>query len=289
MKTRTVILFLCLVALALPGLAQEPYYFVMLTDPQLGLYAADRNCEQESASYEFAVATVNRLKPGFAIVLGDLVNKGGDEAQIGEFLRISGKIDPSVHLYKVAGNHDVGHHPTPETLAAYRERFGPDYYSFREGPVYGIVLDSALMMDPKLVFEEYDKQKSWLEKELETAKESGAARVIVFQHHPYFMENAGEPDAAWAIPAEYRKPILEILKKYGVQYVFAGHTHKNNAAKDGSLAVVTIAPVGMPFDKDDSGITIGAVTGSGVEYRSFSFGRLPNKLTIQPAPAGFGR
>jgi serine/threonine-protein phosphatase CPPED1 len=289
MKTRIALLLVIIIAIVVPGSGQEPYYFVMLTDTQLGLYASNNNSEQETANYEFAVATVNRLKPRFVIVLGDLVNKSGDEAQIREYKRISGKIDPSIPFYQVAGNHDVEPQPTPQTLAFYREKFGPDYYSFREGPLYGIVLDSSLMMDPKLVFEEYENQKAWLEKELKTAKESGASRIIVFQHHPYFMGKADEPDAAWTIPAEYRKPMLELLKRYGVQYVFAGHTHKNNAARDEALEVITIAPVGMPFDKDDSGITIGAVTGSGVEYRYYSFGRLPNKLTIQPAPVGFGR
>jgi hypothetical protein len=82
------------------------------------------------------------------------------------------------------------------------------------------------------------------------------------------------------MPLEYRTPMIELLHRYGVQYVFSGHTHKNNSGKDGNLEVVTIAPVGMPFDKDDSGITVVAVTGNGIQYRYYDFGRLPNKLTI---------
>jgi 3',5'-cyclic AMP phosphodiesterase CpdA len=278
MKNRLYFILASIILFVVPGFGQDSYNFIMLTDPQMGLYARDRNFVQETASYEFAIATVNRLKPGFVIVLGDLVNKTGDADQIREYKRISQKIDDSIPFYNVAGNHDVGSRPTPESLAEYRKNFGPDYYSFREGPVYGIVLDSSLMCDPSLVAGEYEKQKSWLEKELETAKASGAPHIIVFQHHPYFMENAEEPDAPWTIPMERRKPMLELLRQYGVRYVFCGHTHKNNSGKDEAIKVVTIAPVGMPFDKDDSGITVVSVAGPDVQYRYYGFGRLPNTL-----------
>jgi 3',5'-cyclic AMP phosphodiesterase CpdA len=279
MKPRISLLFFIIVSFVIPAVGQEPYYFIMLTDPQLGLYASNENFVQETANYEFAIATVNRLKPGFVIVLGDLVNKAGDEKQIREYMRISAKIDPSILLYHVAGNHDVERQPTPESLAAYRKNIGPDYYTFQEGPVYGIVLNSSIMFDPRRVPEEYEKQRAWLEKELKAAGESGATRIIVFQHHPYFLENAQEQGNPWAIPAEYREPMLDLLNQYGVQYVFAGHTHRNNAGKDGSLEVVTIAPVGMPFDIDDSGIVVVAVTENGVEHRYYNFGRMPNRIT----------
>jgi 3',5'-cyclic AMP phosphodiesterase CpdA len=278
MKNRSCLILASIILFVIPGFGQDSFNFIMLTDPQLGLYARDRNFVQETASYEFAIATANRLKPGFVIVLGDLVNKTGDADQIREYKRISQKIDAAIPLYNVAGNHDVGSRPTPESLAEYRKNFGPDYYSFREGPVYGIVLDSSLMCDPSLAAEEYEKQKSWLEKELATAKASGALHIIVFQHHPYFMENASEPDAPWTIPMERRKPMLELLRQYGVRYVFCGHTHKNNSGKDDAMQVVTIAPVGMPFDKDDSGITVVTVAGPDIQSRYYGFGRMPNTL-----------
>lgn len=280
MKIRIALLLLCIVLPVMPGSGQEPFYFVMLTDPQFGLYASNENSIQETASYEFAVATVNRLKPGFVVVLGDLVHKTGDEEQIREYLRISGKIDPSIPLYHVAGNHDVERQPTPASLAAYRKSIGSDVYSFQEGPVYGIVLNSSVMFGSKSVIAEYEKQKSWLEQELKKAGESGASHTIIFQHHPYFLESALEADGPWAMPLEYRMPMLELLNQYGVQYVFSGHTHKNNVAKDGNLQVVTIAPVGMPFDKDDSGIVVVTITGNDLQHRHYDFGRLPNKLTI---------
>jgi len=124
--------------------------FLQMADPQFGMYTKDHDFVQETANYEFAIATANRLRPRFVIVCGDLINRPGDAAQSAEYERISRKLDPSIRLYSVAGNHDVGNEPTVEALAAYRQRFGPDYYSFREGPLYGIVLNSSLIHSPRM-------------------------------------------------------------------------------------------------------------------------------------------
>src|SRR5947209_8352485 len=109
------------------------------------MYTANKDFSQETANWEFAIANVNRLRPAFLVVTGDLTNRDADPVQIAEYKRINAKLDRAVHLYNVPGNHDVGNDPTPATLTAYRTHYGPDYYSFREGDVYGIVLDSSLL------------------------------------------------------------------------------------------------------------------------------------------------
>jgi serine/threonine-protein phosphatase CPPED1 len=276
------ILFAFFIVCLIPASGQEqPFYFVMLTDTQMGMYASNKDFIRETANYEFAVATVNRLKPGFVIMLGDLINKEGDAEQIREFQRISHKIDPAIPVYYVSGNHDVGHEPTPETLAAYRQIFGPDYYSFKVGPVYGIVLNSTLIHSPQKAEAEYEKQVSWLKKELETAKESKAGQIIVFQHHPYFVSEAQEADQWGNMPMVRRQPIVSLLQSYGVRYVFAGHIHRNSTAKDGELGMTATGPVAMPFGDEGSGIRLAEVTAAGVRHRYFDFSRMPDRLAIK--------
>ena len=266
----------------IPGIGQEqPHYFVMLADTQFGMFESNRGFSRETANYEFAAAAVNRLKPAFAIVLGDLVNREGDAEQIREFLRISKNIDPSIPLYYVAGNHDVGAEPTPELLAAYRKNIGPDYYSFRSGPVYGIVLNSSLMMDSDKAEVEYEKQNAWLKKELETANASGAPQIIVFQHHPLFLKDPGEPTQYSNLPLERRKLMLELFHRYNVRYVFAGHIHQNSVAKDGELEMVGTGPVGMFFGEDGSGMRLAAATAAGVQHRYYNFGKMPDRLALK--------
>jgi 3',5'-cyclic AMP phosphodiesterase CpdA len=280
MRLRPALLFASLFLGLLPGFSQEqPFYFIMLSDPQFGMYAADKGFAQESANYEFAVAAVNRMKPGFVIILGDLVNKAGDPAQTAEFLRISKRVSSGIPVYLVAGNHDVGNEPTPESLAAYRNKFGRDYYSFRAGPVYGIVLNSTLIHSPKNAQAELEAQEMWLKQELEAARKSGAPHIVIFEHHPCFLKDPMEPDQYENLPMERRKPLLGLFHRYGIRHVFAGHTHGNGTAVDGELEVTATGPVGKPLRKDGSGIRIATVNGANLEHRYFDFSRLPGTLS----------
>src|SRR5436190_8138880 len=102
------------------------FFFVQLADPQLGAATGDKDFLQETSNFEFAVANINRIKPAFVVICGDLINKTGDPVQTAEYRRITALIDKSVPVYAVPGNHDVGNTPTPETLAYYREQFGAD-------------------------------------------------------------------------------------------------------------------------------------------------------------------
>jgi 3',5'-cyclic AMP phosphodiesterase CpdA len=282
----------CLALAALPAAqsASEPF-FVVLADTQFGYYTSDRSFAQETANYEFAVAAINRLRPSFVVICGDLINKPGDAAQTAEYLRITATIDKSIAVYNVAGNHDVGNEPTPESLAYYRSRFGPDYYSFRQGRVHGIVLDSSLISAPEKAQAAAAEQEAWLKAELSKAKASGARHVVVFQHHSWFLEKADEPTQYFNIPIETRRRYLDLLKGAGVRSVFAGHYHRNASGRDGDLEMITSGPVGRPLGSDPSGIRIVTVRESGLVHTYFGLGNLPSQfpLTAPGRGAGPGR
>jgi 3',5'-cyclic AMP phosphodiesterase CpdA len=270
------VLILALVARAF---AAEPFFFIQASDPQFGMYAADKNFVQETANWTFAVANVNRIHPAFLIVTGDLVNKAGDAAQIAEYLRINRTIDPSIPVYNVPGNHDVGNEPTPESIVAYRKNIGPDYYSFRAGPLYGIVLNSSYFKAPGNVKQEAAKQEAWLAAELEKMKATGALPVV-FLHIPLFLKQPDEPEQYFNTPVETRHRILALLHRYGVRYVFAGHLHANSFGKDGDLEMITTGAEGKPIGPDPSGLRIIEVKGATLEHKFFPFGTLPNTYPI---------
>jgi len=263
------------------AVAADPLFFVQASDPQFGMYTANKDFQQETANWEFVVANLNRIHPAFLVVTGDLTNQEGDADQIAEYRRINKRLDPSIHLYSVPGNHDVANEPTPETLAAYRKNYGPDYYSFREGQVYGIVLDSSLFKAPAKVQAEADRQEKWLEAELAKAKSAGAVPVI-FQHIPWFLEKADEPDQYFNIPMETRQRLLALFHRNGVRYVFAGHYHRNAFGKDGDLEMITTGPAGMPIGPDPSGLRIGELKGTVIEHKYYGLGNLPP--TYPPPP-----
>jgi 3',5'-cyclic AMP phosphodiesterase CpdA len=249
--------------------------FIQMSDPQFGMYTQDKGFEHETANFEFAVATANRLKPAFVVVTGDLVNAWGGAAENAEFKRVARRLDPNIRLFLVPGNHDVGNEPTKESLAKYRERYGPDYYTFRVGDITGIVLNSNLEKGPQNVPEEAAKMEAWLRTELAKAQRDGVKHLIVFQHIPFFLNDPNEADRYENIPRKPRQRYLKILHEYGVKHVFAGHYHRTSEARDGDLEMITTGPVGKPVPPAKSGMRIVTVSDAGVSQKYYDFGDLP--------------
>lgn len=256
------------------------FSFVQLSDPQFGFFAGDADFAQETANLEFAIATLNRLRPAFVVVTGDLVNKAGDAGQIGEYRRITAKLDPAISLYHVAGNHDVGNLPTPASLEAYRRALGPDRYVIRHGGFVGIVINSCLFAAPQGAPAEAQAQEAWLQAELRRARAAGAPHVVVFSHHPLFIGEADEADAYVNIPRPARERLLELFAAGGVRFVFAGHHHQNALARAGDLEVVTTGPIGRPLGEGRSGMRIVSVAGPSITHRYYDLAELPNRLAL---------
>src|SRR5581483_5640013 len=66
-----------------PGLDPEhegkwsgSFFFLQLADTQFGMFAENASFEKETELVTHAVQHINRLKPKFVIVCGDLVNSG---------------------------------------------------------------------------------------------------------------------------------------------------------------------------------------------------------------------
>lgn len=252
--------------------------FIQMSDPQFGMYSKDQDFAHETANFEFAIATANRLEPAFVVVTGDLINKAGDAAQTAEYKRIAAKLDPRIRLFSLPGNHDVGNEPSAESLARYRERFGPDYYTFRIGDIVGFVLNSNLIKGADKVPDESAKMEAWLRAELAQAKREPGKRLIVFQHIPFFLKTANEPDQYFNIPMEARQRYLKLLHEYGVREVFAGHLHHNEEGHDGDLDMVGTGPVGMALDGGKSGIRIVTLSGGKLTHKFYDFGDLPQAI-----------
>jgi len=250
-----------------------------MSDTQFGMYTDNKDFAQETANFEFVVANANRLKPRFIVVCGDLVNKPGDADQIAEFHRVAKRLAPGIDLHAVAGNHDVGNTPTPDSLAQYRKNFGADYYTFSLPDFEGIVLDSSLIQHPEGAPDEAEKQEKWLEAELAKAKQAATKSVIVFQHIPFFVTKPDEPDDYFNIPRAARGRYLELLKRFGIQFVFAGHLHRNSSGESGSLHMITTGPVGKPLEGGSSGFRIVQIDSAGLKQQFVDFAHLPNQLT----------
>lgn len=268
--------------------ADAPFFFIQLSDPQLGMFTDNRDFAQDAANFEFAVTAVNRLKPAFVVITGDLVHKPGDPAQIAEYLRIVSRIDSAIPVYNIAGNHDVENAPTPDSLAAYRKRFGPDRYTFRHRGLTGIVLNSSLIHTPDKAPEALAEQERWLRAELAKARTESPRHLVVFQHHPWFITGADEPDQYFNIPLARRAAYVALFREFGVRYLFCGHYHRNAEARAGEIEHVTSGPVGKPLGGAKSGLRVAIVRDDRIEHRYYDLGDLPVKIDLNPAPAPKG-
>lgn len=245
------------------------------------MYAENSNFVQETANFEFAIASANRLQPTFVVVCGDLINRAGDPQQTAEYLRIARKLNPAIALHNVAGNHDVGNEPTPESLAAYRRNFGRDYYTFRHVNFEGVVLDSSLIQHPEKAVEEASRQEQWAKYELAKATAEHVPWIVVFQHIPWFLESADEKDQYFNIPLQTRTRWLNLLRSNGVRYTFAGHYHRNAYAASDGFEMITTGPVGKPLGPDPSGLRIAIVGPDAIKHEYHGLGNIPNR--IEPA------
>ena len=266
--------------------------FLFLADPQLGCYAsfsgmtaadverfAERgmrvrpvprttSIEWDARRYALAIAEANRLRPDFIVVGGDMIDDASDEAQTAEFFRITRALDPTIPVRWVPGNHDAatdGVTATAESLSRYRELFGVDYYTFSHEDVRYVVVNTVVASNPEHVPREWDEQLRFLEEALVGARAAGQS-VVLFGHHPLFVESADEEDDYWNVPRAQRAPILALLHEHDVRLAFAGHRHRNSVARDGNLELVTSGPIGYPLGDDPSGYRLVEVTRDGVSH-----------------------
>ena len=233
--------------------------------------------EWDADRYAEAIAAANDLRPEFVVMGGDMVDDPASEEQLEAVLRITSRLDASIPMFWVPGNHDIAADtvkPTRHSIDKYREVFGPDYYAFDRGPIRFLVLDTVVLDSPQQVPDELDEQLAWFEREVDRAGEQ-QRQVILFGHHPLFVAEAGEPDSYWNLPRELRRHLLEVIHRGRIKNAFAGHWHRNSIARDGDFEMVTSGPVGYPLGDDPSGFRLVSINRGAVTHRYAALSDLP--------------
>jgi len=192
---------------------REEFFFMQMADTQIGMAESlkpinpetgelafslsDEALEAEIETVEKAVMQINRLKPAFVVVCGDMTDEAPAPAptpapatststgtgtlgtdtrdtrrkqQIDRCKGILKQIDATIPLLCCCGNHDVGNRPNFHSLKKYKEAWGNDYFSFWVQGTYCIVLNSQLYADSSECAEEARKQRHWISKTLEDFK-----------------------------------------------------------------------------------------------------------------------
>lgn len=257
------------------------FSIIQMADPQFGFFTDNKSFKKETENFTKAIQAANRLNPDFVIVAGDLVNLPFDKEQIKEYKRVAGLLKPTIPLYNVAGNHDVGNVPTEQNIETYNKDFGKDYYTIEHKDLFAVVLNSLYLHSPQHVMDRASEQKAWLEEKLVEAQRKKYKNIVVFLHHPLFLNKPDEADEYFNIPTETRMQYLELFKKYNVSHIFSGHYHRNAFGSYEGIEMVTTGPVGRPLGKDPSGLRIISINGGKLQHKYFSLDSIPENIRLE--------
>ncbi len=172
--------------------------------------------------------------PGdFLLWNGDVVNEvDSEEKMVGQFLSPAGlPFAATTPYYYVRGNHDV-RGPAARRVARFVDvPAGKYFYSFRQGPLAAIVLDTGEdKPDTHPVYAGLNDfaafrsaQAEWLAREIEKPHFKSAPFRILFCHIPLWWH---DEKAVGDYCLDGRAKWHDLLVKAKVQLVISGHTHQ---------------------------------------------------------------
>ena len=233
-----VLLALTSVTLTAPGRAESPpLYFVQITDTHMGVL--DHNARTRAA-----VKAINRLKFPVQCVVhtGDITEeKILDANATAEAAQILDKLKAPVHY--LSGNNDI----RPKKLAATRAAYERLYGSLISQARYGEVIFLFVYTEPLaegFTLEGYDVL-SEVEARLKAA---GETPVLLFHHTPSTGRlKKGKFRRGW--PRATREQWQNLLNRYSVKAVFAGHFHQDELHWLGDIPVFAAPPVSGRFGR----------------------------------------
>jgi len=256
----------------------SPFFIIQVTDPQFGMFESNKGFTAETELYEKAVSEINKLRPDFVVITGDLVNDKDNLTQIAEFKRITSRINSEIPVYYSPGNHDIGQSPEPEDIDLFINNYGHDRFSIKHKNCLIMGLNSCIIKSktPDLELLQFD----WLQKQLSKGKKSN--QILIFTHYPFFINSSDEPETYSNIAIEIRNRYLSIFKDFNVDAVFAGHLHNNSTAKFGDIDLIITSAVGKPLGRAPSGIRIIKVYPDRVESEYYDLGEAPESVIFLP-------
>lgn len=252
------------------------YSFVHLSDPQFGMFGAFEkhdSLEKETQLMQRAVDAINRLKPKYVVITGDLVNDRKNEKQIKEYKRLVALIDKKIPVFAIPGNHDVGNDALNADLELYKQTFGADRFSFGYKNTYLMGINTNLIWAGNTALE--TEQAAWLKEELKKGQKYKYR--IVAGHHPIYVKKPDEEKSYENLPFEKRTEYLKLFRDNHVDMYLSGHLHFPAADSSAGVPLCTAGAVGYPI-RGKSGMNIVSVTPAGIKAEFFNFDRLPQSI-----------
>ncbi|WP_242094368.1 metallophosphoesterase [Aestuariivivens sediminicola] len=278
MKNKILIflLFITFSVIAQQENSTAPYFFIQISDTQFGMFENNKGFEKETELYEETVKHINRLKPDFVVITGDLINKPDSREQLAEFKRITSKIASDIPVYLTPGNHDVKNEPDRFSIKQYLKDYQYQWFSFEHKGSQYIGVNSSVIKTNFLKYER--KQFNFVKRELKKSKD--AIHKVVFCHYPFFNSKFDEEEGYSNIGLENRMKYLDLFANYGVDAVFAGHLHDNNEVSYKDMQFITTCAVGKPLGDAPSGFRVIKVYPDRIDSIYYGLEKVPEAITL---------
>ena len=170
----------------------------------------DRTGEAQAGVWEQVWRETAAEHPAFVITVGDTIQGGNDATAESEWSAIEKGLRPyrRIPLYLTPGNHDIWSEVSEKLFRKHAAH--PTHYSFDYGKAHFTILDNSRTEDLQ------PAELAFLEQDLQA--HASQPLKFVFSHRPSWIVRAAlqSPDF----------PLHQLARKYGVQYVIAGHIHQ---------------------------------------------------------------
>jgi hypothetical protein len=184
--------------------------------------------------------------PDFAILTGDLVDRGSDEGDWERFFEIAAPLLRQLPIFPAIGNHEYmrqGH-----GVVAFMQLFRwpvaadelPAWYSFDAGAAHFVALDSNQYKSPR--------QLAWLDHDLDEAHRRGARAIFVYAHEGPFSSGL-HGDNAICI-----RDYVPLMERHHVSMFFGGHDHDYERGRVDALDYVVTGGGGAELRAPRCGI-----------------------------------
>ncbi len=222
-----------------------------LVDP--GMYATKGDSvtpeivQDWAARGDWALALAGALGAGLVFHVGDLAQEypGSERFDTGRRAAVAQFEKAGMSVDFAAGNMDIGDKPDPTVpagwvepgfLKRWDEDFGKSFYSRTEGNCHFVVLNSQIM---NTTLPEAIEQREWAEEDLAS---HASHRIFVFMHLPLFLVDEDEPGLGSydVLDEPDRGWLLDLLRRYGVEAFFSGHTHFQVFNRAGAVRLYTL-------------------------------------------------
>ena len=189
------------------------------------LFFSDTQADPETGDYSafgelLSLAVKREETPGLILFGGDTVNDGGDASEWRDFWDAASAPLSGLITAAAAGNHD--NYPLLTEQFDYpthapAEQGGGYFYSFTEGIVHFLMLDSNIMGAAR------EAEIIWMTSDLQNKSAAQATWRVAVMHHPMWPVNANPKDEARA--QTMREHFLPAMEAYAVDLILCGHQH----------------------------------------------------------------